>query len=345
MRRREFFLTTLAAMPALAFWPTERAWAAATQAFVVRAGASRFGVPTPFRGISPNDLKLSSKDTDGIVSTFDFVGLDRRGPSLHLHEAQDEAFYVVGGDYVFQLGEEMQRLGEGDVIFLPRRIKHSWVQVSERGRLFYFLQPAGQMEEYFLKTMRLGENPDPAALAKVRADSGITNLGPGLKADEPHVISERLSHGFVVRAGRGRLDDRAMHDDVVSMVTKVSGADTGGALSIFEGTGRTKGAQPTHVHPGQDEVVYVMRGTCRVSCGREQHTLDAGDMVFLPRNVPHAIRQLSGDGKSLSYFTPAGLTEDFFRARAALPERAAPEAVATVYATHGLKVVGPPPAE
>jgi quercetin 2,3-dioxygenase len=345
MRRREFFVTALAALPALALGRPGLGWAATAQAFVVKAGASRFGIPTPFRGISPNDLKLSSKDTDGAVSTFDFIGLDRRGPSLHMHEAQDEAFYVVSGDYVFQLGEEKQRLGAGDVIFLPGRIKHSWVQMSDRGQMFYFLQPAGMMEEYFLRTMQLGENPDPAALARVRAECGITNLGPGLKASDPHVISETLSHGFIVRAGHGRLDERAMHDEVHALTTKVSGKDTGGALSVFECHGRSKGAQPLHVHPGQDEMAYVMQGGYRVQCGQDRYTLGVGDMIFLPRNVPHALAQLTDDGKTLSYFTPAGVTEDFFRALAGLPDRPSPDAAAAVYAKHGLKVVGPRPGD
>lgn len=343
MRRREFVRTTLTALPALAFAGPTLAWAATARAFVVRAGASRFGVPTPFRGVSPNDLKLSSKDTDGIVSTFDFIGLDRRGPSLHVHPGQDEAFYVVSGDYVFQLGEEKQRLAGGDVIFLPRGIKHSWVQMSERGQMFYFLQPAGQMEEYFLKTTQLGENPDPAALEKVRAESGITNLGPGLKATDPHVLSETLSHGFLVRAGRSRFVEAARLAGESSHHVKVSGSDTGSALTVFEVEGRQKSAQPLHLHSGQDEVAYVINGGYRVRCGDETFTLAAGDMIFLPRTVPHAWAQASDQGKMLSYFTPSGRIEDFFRALGERPTRTGAD-VAALYASHGLTLVGPPPA-
>lgn len=343
MRRREFVRTTLTALPALAFAGPILARAATAHAFVVKAGASRFGVPTPFRGVSPNDLKLSSKDTDGVVSTFDFIGLDRRGPSLHVHPGQDEAFYVVSGDYVFQSGEEKQRLTGGDVIFLPRGIKHSWVQMSERGQMFYFLQPAGQMEEYFLKTTQLGENPDPAALAKVRAESGITNLGPGLQATDPHAFSETLSHGFLVRTGRGRFAEAARLDDGSLHPVKVSAGDTGGALTVFEAEGRQPSAQPLHVHAGQDEVAYVINGGYRVRCGDETFTLAAGDMIFLPRAVPHACAQVSDRGRVLSYFTPSGRIEDFFRALGEHPPRAGAEAAA-LYANHGLTLVGPPPA-
>jgi len=342
MRRREFIVTSLTALPALVL--TRPAWATPSTpgAFVVRAGASRFGVPTPFRGVSPNDLKLSSKDTGGVVSTFDFVGLERRGPSLHLHAAQDEMFFVVSGDYVFQLGEEKQRLGAGDAIFLPRKIQHSWVQMSDRGQMFYFLQPAGQMEEYFLKTTQMGNNPNPEDLARVRAESGITNLGPGLRAADPHVISDRLSQGFVVRRSAGRFGEQTVLGGVSPNDLKVSGKDTGGALSVFEYTGREKGGPPLHVHPLQDEIFYVVQGAYRFQCGRDRFELGAGDMIFLPRNVPHAFAQTTDAGRLLFYFTPAGKMEDFFRALGALPGQPTPEAAAALFARHEMQVVGPP---
>ena len=209
--------------------------------------------------------------------------------------------------------------------------------------MFYFLQPAGQMEEYFLKTTQLGENPDPAALAKVRAESGITNLGPGLKATDPHVLSETLSHGFLVRAGRGRFAEAARAGREGTHHVKLSASDTGSALTVFEVEGRQTSAQPLHVHAGQDEVAYVISGRHRVRCGDDTFSLEAGDMVFLPRAVPHAWAQVSEDGELLSYFTPSGRIEDFFRALGERPPRPGADAAA-LYASHGLTLLGPPPA-
>ena len=40
-------------------------------------------------------------------------------------------------------------LTEGDMIFLPKGVPHTWAQLTESGKLLYFFQPAGKMEEFF----------------------------------------------------------------------------------------------------------------------------------------------------------------------------------------------------
>ena len=341
MRRRDFIATTLTAMPALAL---SNSWlsASSAQAFVVRAGASRFGVPTPFYGVNPNDLKLSSKDTDGRLSTFEFTGLQRVGPSLHAHAGQDEMFFVLDGTYIFQLGQEKQQLQAGDVIFLPRGVQHTWVQMSERGQLFYFLQPAGKMEEYFLAVSKANGRETEEERARMRRDHGIQNFGPGLKATDEHVLSAALSQGFLVRAGRGRFGETTIIDGVSANDIKVSGKDTGGELSIFEYHGRAKGGPPLHVHPNQDEVFYVSQGDYVFQCGDGRHQLGKGDMIFLPRGIPHTFAQVADVGRLLFFFQPSGRMEDFFRALGRIDGAPAPETGARIFAEHDMRVVGPP---
>jgi quercetin dioxygenase-like cupin family protein len=341
MQRREFITTTLLALPALAYSPSWLA-ASSSKAFVVKAGASRFGVPTPFYGVNPNDLKLSSKDTDGRLSAFDYAGVQRVGPSLHAHAAQDEMFYVVDGTYVFQLGTEKQQLQAGDVIFLPRNIPHTWIQMSDKGQMFYFLQPAGKMEEYFLKVSQTEGKATDAERAQMRRDHGIQNFGPGLSASDQHVLSDSLSQGFIVRAGRGRFGETTMLGGVSPNDIKVSATDTGGELSIFEYQGRERGGPPLHVHPNQDEVFYVSQGTYQFQCGDDRFDLQKGDMIFLPRGVPHAFAQLTEAGRMVCFFQPSGKMEDFFRAIGRPGALATPEDGARTFAAHDMQVVGPP---
>ncbi|GAB2601625.1 cupin domain-containing protein [Spirosoma areae] len=146
--------------------------------FLVKAGETRFGERTPFRGINANDLKVSSKDTAGNVSVFEYVGKEKVGPPLHVHDKQDEIFYVVEGEYLFQIGTEKMTVKAGDTVFGPRNVPHTWIQVSTSGKMVYLVQPSGTMEEFFSEMNKLKGPPTEADIQKIHQAHGMTVLGP-----------------------------------------------------------------------------------------------------------------------------------------------------------------------
>ncbi len=339
MQRRDFILTSLLSFPAFACSLSRQTGIMPAKAFVVRAGESRFNQPTPFNGVNPNNLMVSTKDTAGKLSAFDYLGVQKVGPMLHSHLFQDEMFFVLEGEYVFQLGEERQLLQKGDLIFLPRSVPHTWVQMSDRGKMFYFLQPAGKMEEFFLRLTELAGKGTREQYEELGQWSGIANHGPGISATERHVFVEQLSNGFVVRAGQGRFGERTIINGRSANDIKISTEDTGGELSVFEYFGNEKGGPPMHVHPHQDEAFFIAEGKYLFQCSEEQFTLSKGDMIFLPRAVPHTWAQLEDVGKLLFFFQPAGKMEDFFRTIGGDKTLAAG---LDPFKEHDMKVVGPP---
>ncbi len=182
MKRKQFLLNSLLAVPAIAFSKNnfENKIDAGKEPFVVNAGQSRFGDTIKFLGVHPNDLKISSKDTNGQLSVFEYTGLGKTGPSLHLHLYQDEIFTVLEGEYRFVVGEATHYLKAGQTIFLPRNIPHTWVQLTDKGKLLYFLQPAGKMEDFFTLMNSLKERPSPAELEKMHIAHGMKLVGPPL---------------------------------------------------------------------------------------------------------------------------------------------------------------------
>ncbi len=339
MLRREFVITSILSLPAFACTPSRRLTASGSKALVIKAGLSRFGIATPFKGVNPNDLKLSTKDTAGKLSAFWYKGAERTGPSYHSHTHQDEMFYVLDGTYVFQVGDEKATLRKGDLIFLPRNIPHTWVQTSDSGEMFYFLQPAGKMEEFFLFMTQSGSKLTKEEKSKANNDFGIVNHGPGLSASEKYDIIESVSKGFIVRNKNGRFGEKTVLNGKSTNDIKVSGKDTGGELSIFEYNGKEKGGPPMHIHPNQDEIFYISSGNYLFQCGQEQFVLTKGDMIFLPRGVAHTWAQLTDEGQMLFFFQPCGKMEDFFRAisnGSPKPESYDP------FKAHDMSIVGPP---
>lgn len=183
MQRKQFLMAGLLAAPALAMARVpfqKKSLTLQGEPFIVDAGKSRFGELVKFLGVHPNDLKISSKDTGGQLSVFEYTGLGKVGPMLHIHFEQDEIFMVTEGEYRFVVGEETHVLKAGQTIFLPRGIPHTWIQLSDRSKMIYFLQPAGKMEEFFSYMNTLKERPSPEEMDRIHAEHQMKVVGPPL---------------------------------------------------------------------------------------------------------------------------------------------------------------------
>jgi quercetin dioxygenase-like cupin family protein len=154
--------------------------------FTVKAGEDRFGEHTKMAGVTSNvlDVKVSSKDTNGELTVFEQTGFTPKGgPPLHIHLFQDEMFYVIEGDYLFQVGEETYKLKSGDTIFLPREVPHAFAQLTEKGRMVLSFQPSGKMEEFFKKTSLWTRPPTKEEIVQVFEEHDMKVAGPPLKVD------------------------------------------------------------------------------------------------------------------------------------------------------------------
>ena len=183
MKRKQFLLSSLMAVPAIMMAKNASNKIISTaeaEPFIVDAGKSRFGDVVKFLGVHPNDLKISSKDTGGQLSVFEYTGLGKVGPMMHIHFEQDEIFAVIEGEYRFAVGKDTYVLKAGQTIFLPRNIPHTWIQLTDKGKLIYFLQPAGKMEEFFLKMNELKGPPTQEQAEKIHEAHGMSVIGPGL---------------------------------------------------------------------------------------------------------------------------------------------------------------------
>ena len=112
-------------------------------------------------------------------------------------------------------------------------------------------------------------------------------------------------------------------------------------------------ATPLHVQPNEDEAFYVLEGRLSLFVDGEHSEAGAGDVVLLPRGVPHAFRVDSEQARILALSVP-GHHEQFFRLAGdpvetfALAEAETPEPpdfgrLAAAAAAAGFELLGPPP--
>ena len=73
---------------------------------------------------------------------------------------------------------------------------------------------------------------------------------------------------------------------------------------------------PPHIHPTQDEFIYVLEGTYTLYLDGEWTTAGPGDLVRMPRGIPHAYYNRSEAGEVRLLGQPGGQAREPLRSPA-----------------------------
>lgn len=129
-------------------------------------------------------VELSGRETGGALLLLNLLVDFRGGPPRHLHEREDETFFVLQGRFRVVLGETTIEASAGDLVFAPRGIAHAWQCLSEEGgRVLILVSPGENFEMFALELARQQLLPPkaPAALEALLALSkkhGVQILPP-----------------------------------------------------------------------------------------------------------------------------------------------------------------------
>ncbi|GAB3716419.1 hypothetical protein GCM10027592_57700 [Spirosoma flavus] len=84
-------------------------------------------------------------------------------PPKHIHEREDELFYVQEGIMRFTIGDRVIEATTGDTVFMPRLIAHAFEIVTPTAKALVYLTP-GYFEGFFyeLSEEAQGEVMPPA---------------------------------------------------------------------------------------------------------------------------------------------------------------------------------------
>lgn len=149
------------------------------KAVYVPNGKNRFNEELMIWGIIPFQIKVSGKDTNGSFFSFEHAQMSKGGPPRHFHYEQDEWFYVTEGEFAFEVGNEKFELGPGDSLFAPRMLPHVWAYTGNKpGTLLLAVQPAGSLEEFFIKSCKMTRPPTPEEAEQLFAAHGMKVVGP-----------------------------------------------------------------------------------------------------------------------------------------------------------------------
>ena len=167
MQRRKFIIATalaapFAAMARFSFPTLKKQGSRPGKGMIIKPGENRyFGKATPFTGGHMRCV-ISGADTDSNLYICDSHGKayeELGGPGLHIHHKEDEIFYVVSGEFLFQLGDDYFIGKEGDTIFIPRGSAHTFANFTPNnpGRMITIHQPiTPELEKFYEAFNRIG---------------------------------------------------------------------------------------------------------------------------------------------------------------------------------------------
>jgi quercetin dioxygenase-like cupin family protein len=90
---------------------------------VTKPGENRFAYTVPELR-SGAACKVTNEDSAGTCSLFELVAPPQTGPPRHIHHREDEWYYVLAGEFLFEVGDVKYALPVGGSIWTPRDIPH-----------------------------------------------------------------------------------------------------------------------------------------------------------------------------------------------------------------------------
>lgn len=122
--------------------------------------------------------KVMGSQTNGAYSVVISHTPPEGGPPLHVHEHEDELFYILKGTYEFRFGDETVIANPGDLVNLPAHIPHTFRNIgSEPGMAMNTMTPGG-FEQFFVEIDQLPKDQplDRSQIAAIASRYGLQFL-------------------------------------------------------------------------------------------------------------------------------------------------------------------------
>ena len=106
-------------------------------------------------------VKASGKDTGGAFALIEVMVPPGSGPPPHLHHREDEALYIVEGEFEVHVDQQRLTAGPGSWVQMAKGSLHHFKNVGPRpAKMLIVATPAG-LDEFFLEAGRKATDTSP----------------------------------------------------------------------------------------------------------------------------------------------------------------------------------------
>ena len=98
---------------------------------------------------------------------------------MHVHEVQEDTFFILNGVLTAQIGDEIIELREGDFATAPPGVPHTFTNANrnEIARVVNVMTPGIGFDHYITGAM---SGAAPAEMERLGKEYGVTLVGPSL---------------------------------------------------------------------------------------------------------------------------------------------------------------------
>ena len=100
----------------------------------------------PLKSSSPGGttVRITSRQTDGAYCVCEMTTTPGDGVSLHVHDRDEEFYYILEGTYEMQAGDERFKAEAGSMVVIPRDVPHQFRNASAvPARALMIFRPGG----------------------------------------------------------------------------------------------------------------------------------------------------------------------------------------------------------
>jgi mannose-6-phosphate isomerase-like protein (cupin superfamily) len=135
-------------------------------------------LPYRLRVLQPNDgshftvmgaamtYKVTADDTGGAYSLAIETTPAHGGLPLHVHHREDEAMYILEGEYEIQCGDQVIQATPGVFVFLPRDTPNRYQNIGDTPGVFLYITSPGGFEKLITETSALTDMRQVQAVAQ-----------------------------------------------------------------------------------------------------------------------------------------------------------------------------------
>lgn len=89
-------------------------------------------------------IHATGKETDGKYCLIELYATSEGSPPWHVHQNEDEGFYILEGELSISVGDTTFKAKKGDYLLAPKNIPHTYKVDSEGfARVLLMCSPAG----------------------------------------------------------------------------------------------------------------------------------------------------------------------------------------------------------